>query len=342
MAIVLVITGLILGTVIGAMNVQVTGQRIKETQERQRVIKEALINYIRQNSRLPCPADITAGVTGTNAGEVPADCAASTIAVDSGAARKGTIPWKTLGLNAESAQDAYGRLFTYIVTDEATTRDRNTISGLRGNLLIYPTATDVTANTNRLNPCNGALTICDNLAVVAIISHGANGFGAYSGQGSVISDAGASDDEKANTDHADLKLVDSDFNQQSFDDYVLWLKPSELLQPLTNSGALLDARAFNNIQFERLLAALATTTTIDASGVCYTLSTTLPTLKDAWGNDIVPGVSASQPICGADGTDVPMKSNGMDTSDTNDDQQISPALKVNDLFEYLQHMIGGP
>lgn len=342
MAIVLVITGLILGTVIGAMNVQVTGQRIKETQERQRVIKDALINYIRQNSKLPCPALITladdhasAGIpnctSGTNSIDVPA--------VDS--AFYGAIPWKELGLSPEAVKDAYGRRFTYIVTYAATLSTLN-ISGLTGNLLLYPTATDATANTNRLNPCNGTLSVCDNLAVVAIISHGANGYGAYSNQGSLLSDASASDNEKENSDHANLKLVDGDFNQQSFDDYVLWVKPSELLQPLTNSGAVLDARAFNNIQFERFKTALASAPAT-VSGVCYVLSNPLPTPpNDAWGNAISSSVTQGQLVCGTNNTPLTVQSVGMDASNSGDEQNISPTLTVADLYVYLHNVLGGP
>lgn len=334
MAVVLVIAGLILGTVIGAMNVQVTGQRIKQTQERQQVIKEALINYIRQNSRLPCPADITAGLTGANAGEVPADCATSTIAVSSGAARMGAIPWKTLGLNAESAQDAYGRLFTYIVTDEATTRDRNTISGLRGNLVII-------SQGAQLNPCP-TTTPCDNLGVAVIVSHGPNGHGAFYGAATALPTTNATSEEAENADATNLSFYDDPYTQNGFDDRLTWFKPSDLLQPLIASGAIRDYAGYNNLQFERYIAELGRAVTPIAG--CFT-TTSVPAITDAWGENLEVG-SLPPSICSSGGTSgnpFKLESKGFNrTAGDGDDQKFRETLTEADLFQLLQKLRGTP
>ena len=334
MAVVLVIAGLILGTVIGAMNVQMSGQRIKQTQERQQVIKEALINYIRQNSRLPCPADITAGLTGANAGEVPADCATSTIAVSSGAARKGAVPWKTLGLTAESAQDAYGRLFTYIVTDEATTRDRNTIPGLRGNLAIF--------NAGAQSNVCPSTTPCDNLGVVAIISHGPNGYGAFYGAATALPTTNATAEESENADASNLTFYDDPFTVNGFDDRVTWYKPSDLLQPLIASGAIKDYAGYNNQQFERYISELGRL--VVPAAPCYSTNTT-PAISididDAWGENLE--VSALPATICLSNTSFTLKSKGFNkTAGDADDQKFRETFTQADLFQLIQKLRGSP
>ena len=284
MAVVLVITGLILGTVIGAMNVQITGQRIKQTQERQQVIKEALINFVLQNSRLPCPALNTLPDTDVNAGNESCSPTVNSIDVPSAnSAYFGAVPWKALGIPAESAKDAYGRRFTFVVTGGATSLGPATISSMMGNLSF--------ANENgaAINACS--LTPCDKLGVATIISHGPNGFGGFTGSGSVLANS-ADANELENSSNNNLLFIEGAFTQQGYDDIVLWLKPSELLGGFINSGAVKDFRAVNNERFEQVLVSLATSAVrqVEGCGVgtgndSYELATLPATVQDSGGAD---------------------------------------------------------
>ncbi|WP_372827685.1 hypothetical protein [Polaromonas sp.] len=129
---------------------------------------------------LPCPAN----PAGTAAGSYTAydDAGLETRDATTGkcSTQVGLLPWQTLGLQRRDAFDAYGRPWTYAVTPllaETSGARRSAFCGQASALL------DAGADTQRLGlsaagDSDGATTASEVVAV-ALVSHGANGQGAY-------------------------------------------------------------------------------------------------------------------------------------------------------------------
>lgn len=104
---------------------------MREAQNRQRVrtqlnvIDTALINFVVQNKRLPCPADGTA-IPGAPIGPWPGFetldkatglCGASAVMQ---AQHNGVIPWVNIGLSQDDVTDPWNELITYRVDPQLT------------------------------------------------------------------------------------------------------------------------------------------------------------------------------------------------------------------------------
>lgn len=222
MAVVLMIVGLLLGGLIPTLSAQMEAQHINETRRQMSEIKEALTGFAVINGRLPCPADGAASggselLTGSG---VSAVCTLT----------KGVLPWAALGTNEA---DAWGRRFTYRAT--ASYAD-----GADGTGAACSIATGVsfqlcsTANLNVLSTSGGSNVATSVPAVV--VSHGANGLGAYPGGGGAQIGS-ASGDEAENADDNNT-FVSKDHVQSGFDDLVIWLSPNTLANRMVTAGKL--------------------------------------------------------------------------------------------------------
>jgi prepilin-type N-terminal cleavage/methylation domain-containing protein len=250
-AIVLVIASLILAAGIGISVAVVDNVRAKTTRQNMESIKLGLQSFIARNGRLPCPAveatapsnaayGIEASTPGTCTGTVDLPGATG---ID--AAKRGVVPWKTLGLTLESATDGWSNQFTYMVTVTATGKTFDTVAGMRGSLYVHsaaPVAAGLPGTGNQINACSTTAddNTCNKAAVVIVISHGRNIFGAYTTAGvraPTSSDAG----EAENTD--DDRFVVSAEPSTSFDDLVLPLAPDDFLASLAAQGAIKGERA---------------------------------------------------------------------------------------------------
>ena len=131
---------------------------------------------------------------------------------------------------------------------------------------------------NQINECSSGLTFNPCAAVAVVLSHGKNGFGAYTPGGGQIPTASAGPDELANTDN-DSKFVRKDFSDaagNAFDDVVLALTPSDLLTPLTQNGSLKDYRATLNASFDAFRGAIVAYAVTNRSGSPGTYQYPLP------------------------------------------------------------------
>lgn len=203
MSIVLAIVGLLLAGLLPTLSGQIEQQRVNETRKQMNDIKDALMGYAIVNGRLPYPASASA-VTGTaNAGVTD-----STLAT-------GVIPWVTLGT---SETDAWGRRFTYSATSSFIASNFTLIS--TGSLTIK------TATTGS-NVATGIPAI--------FVSHGTNGWGAYTPQGTQI--LASSDSGEAGNSNANNNFVSHD-PTPSFDDLIVWISPSILFSRMVAAGKL--------------------------------------------------------------------------------------------------------
>src|SRR5689334_11149177 len=101
MAVVLVILGLLLSTLLIPLSAQIDQRNYAETREQLDEIREALIGYGASHGYLPCPA-----VSASNGSE---DRSANTC---TGNKRVGFLPWAELGV---PKLDSWGHLYRYSV-----------------------------------------------------------------------------------------------------------------------------------------------------------------------------------------------------------------------------------
>ena len=230
MAVVLIIVSAISGMLISGFTTFMQHMYGATTHARQVAVKEALIGFLRDNKRLPCPsADISTGnESPLTSGQV---CTSGAPAL---------VPWGTLGIAREMAQDGWGNFFTYAVSNQpASPPDypRNWV------VPAFPGASinDIVVldqNDNRLG------------AVVLIISHGQSGDGAWTENNTRLS-VQPSEVESEKADKA-AKTANSEacprvgtdrvcrtrLRSDVFDDIVYVISKEDLVGPLYKQGAL--------------------------------------------------------------------------------------------------------
>ena len=200
LAVVLVIVGLLLGGLFMPLSAQMNSRNTNDTQKTLNDIRDALLGFAAANGRLPCPALATISDTTAGAGlESPqgGPCANSA----------GVLPWVTLGV---PETDAWGNRFTYRVTLDfaRVANGQNTYSSTAGTCI-----TNNNPPTNPpINPQFAAFALCSqgDMTIVnttvgssspistnipaVVISHGKNGNGAFTSQGTPLSPGGDQDE----------------------------------------------------------------------------------------------------------------------------------------------------
>lgn len=204
MSIVLAIVGLLLAGLLPTLSGQIEQQRVNETRKQMNDIKDALMGYAIVNGRLPYPASASA-VTGTaNAG-----------VSDSSLTTTGVIPWVTLGT---SETDAWGRRFTYSATS----------------LFIASNFTLISTGSMTIKTATTGSNVATGIPAV-FVSHGTNGLGAYTPQGTQI--LASNDSDEADNSNANNNFVSHDFTP-AFDDLIVWISPSILFNRMVSAGKL--------------------------------------------------------------------------------------------------------
>ncbi|MGC2048642.1 MAG: prepilin-type N-terminal cleavage/methylation domain-containing protein [Gallionella sp.] len=232
-AMVLFIVALLLGGLVPTINVQLEQQRTNETRKKISEIKDALIGFAIINGRLPCSADGTRspGQAGYGTERTP-PCTAGTA--------YGVVPWITLGT---SETDGWGNRFTYRVAyDFADTTDGSTgACGATTAGVSFQLCSTIPANPNLLTVQSAAAgTVIASKIPVIIISHGKNGYGAYSplGGSPPLSVPVGNTDEVANTDHISNTVYVSHSQTSGFDDLVDWVPITILDNRMVAAGKL--------------------------------------------------------------------------------------------------------
>ena len=189
LTIVLVIVGLLAVGALKAASALRENAGISETSKRLNTLVMALQTFLMKNNRLPCPADPDID---TKFGDEL--CPSTPL---SGAILRGVIPGRSLGLSSRLL-DAWDRQFTYVVISEAT-RD-NSFTSQRW----PPTFKLSRPIDDQLRQLNQG-----NEGIVVIISHGANGSGAY------LTDGQQADPQGEEAGQFEKKNIDADSNGTS-------------------------------------------------------------------------------------------------------------------------------
>lgn len=212
MAVVLAIVSLLLAGLLPTIASQMEQQKRTETRKQLEEIRNALVGYATSQTppKLPCPA-VPTKATGSNGAGV-SDCSITT----------GVLPWVTLGTNET---DAWNRRFTYSVASTfATAASGITLTSV-GNLSVLNIYTGSCPSTG----CVGS-----NIPAV-IVSHGTDGSGAYTSQGTKITDS--TDPDEADNSNVGNNFV-SHYFTPTYDDLVVWISPNVLFNRLVAAGKL--------------------------------------------------------------------------------------------------------
>jgi prepilin-type N-terminal cleavage/methylation domain-containing protein len=237
LTIVLAIVGLLAVGALKAVSALRENAGISETSKRLDTLVMALQTFLMKHNRLPCPADPNLPDTHLNFGlearEARDDddkekCTLPGIPPAKPQFYRGVIPGRALGLSGGRLLDAWDRQFTYAVVIKATKTDSFTRNR-------WPPTFKLTDELERL--LNEK-----NEGIVVIISHGANGSGAY------LTDGRQTDPQGIETGQLERENFDPDFTfiqapystneRNPFDDKVLVLTEDQIVQPLANQGAL--------------------------------------------------------------------------------------------------------
>lgn len=224
MAVVLVIVGLLLGSVIVPLSAHLDQRHYNETQQQINEIREALYGFAVVNGRLPRPA--TSATDGT---ENPVDC-------PSDAACTGFIPWTTLGVKKT---DAWNKIIRYSATRDYARNGVPFTLTTSGNKKVQ--TRDGAGNISYLIGSAGGCSPC---APAVVFSHGKNNWGT-SEDGTAVADGSATNaDEDVN---AATPTTNSFFSRLpsvnpagggEFDDIVVWISPYILMNRMVSAGKL--------------------------------------------------------------------------------------------------------
>lgn len=238
-SIVLVIVGLLLGSVITGFITLRENSLIEQAQDDLKLIHEALVGYAIQNRRLPCPDDDGPGVA-TFGQEDQANCNAA----GAGSVVLGFLPFQDLGL-AGVAADPWGNAYAYAV--DAGFADLGAVGPTAcagatpnitfgtcdlGNLRIY--------DTGGIAPggCNLPCTIHTERAVAVFYSFGTNGFATASvhEQENLASGGGGPGSDPNDLIYVSRQYANTGPNQ--FDDQIMWIPSTILVGQMVKASQL--------------------------------------------------------------------------------------------------------
>lgn len=110
--VVLFILGVVISMAAVITNALTASQKLSATTTRMTAVDAAIVQYVMQQKRLPCPADGTLLSTDNNAGlETARTGAAGCTTNEAG----GVVPWRSLGLSETDATDGWNHRLTYRV-----------------------------------------------------------------------------------------------------------------------------------------------------------------------------------------------------------------------------------
>lgn len=264
LAVVVLIIGILLTMGLGAMNAVRENTALSATNSKQTAIKEALIGYLRRNSRLPCPDTEPLALTAPDGIENRATAGDPATACSSAF---GILPYVTLGIPRDAAQDGWGNFFSYHVSNlTAVTNTNWTLSA------SFRTGNTGVITVNDRTSDLAAATPISTTVVAVIVSHGPNGFGAYTIGGTRNALAAvATYDERDNT-NADTTYYrrsqttdDASWTTRgAFDDIVMYLTADDLLNPLFKDGTLKPPAAKVSEDFLKFKYALVSYAMVNA------------------------------------------------------------------------------
>jgi prepilin-type N-terminal cleavage/methylation domain-containing protein len=186
MSVVLMIIGVIASSAISVAISNDYNAKSSQTEEKLKQIDAALAGYLAINHRLPCPADGTLAITDANFGVEATNGAAIPICnknFKDGADKiwGGVVPVATLQLPNDFMFDGWGNRIDYIVDFRFTIGDTSASCTAVSSSVCFR---DILDNSPAITVQDANLNTRTDFAVYVLLSHGANGHGAFPKPGS--------------------------------------------------------------------------------------------------------------------------------------------------------------
>ena len=230
----------------GALSVSVGSvhnAKIRTTNERIKEVYKALGNYLIINKRLPCPASLRKIKTvdsdyGVEISGGGSGCADPNIFQSTTNANLfyGMVPVRALGLANEMAEDAFESKLVYIV-DRRFTNLWETVPNFNNSTFSTSPYTAVMTINEKPSGITQAITAD---AIMVIISHGANKYGAFNANASTQNGASTDSDEQGNyvvnpgspasQGTYDNIFTASSSNSDIFDDIVFFKRRNDMVE----------------------------------------------------------------------------------------------------------------
>lgn len=222
LSIVLTIIAVILGGGLAIWIGALQANQVNATVDRMNRIEQALLGYTVANGRIPCPSDLTLTPTTATTGTYYNTTAGADYGLEAGSdaksaigtgtgvcsgtnmtpqanftsasgAAEGGVPTRALRLPDDYMYDAWGHRFRYAV-DPTYTKTSSPLP-VKATCNLTPTPNTSAITVNDASGITGART---TTAAYVLLSHGANGHGAYTSNGVVASSGSTSADELTN------------------------------------------------------------------------------------------------------------------------------------------------
>lgn len=114
--VVLFILGIVVSMAAAITSALMSTQRLSTTTTRMQAVDTAIVQFVMQQKRLPCPADGRIPSGAANAGVERRDAATGTCNVNGpNTEQHGVVPWASLGLGESDATDGWNHRLTYRV-----------------------------------------------------------------------------------------------------------------------------------------------------------------------------------------------------------------------------------
>jgi prepilin-type N-terminal cleavage/methylation domain-containing protein len=233
MAVVLMILGLLLGSLLIPLSAQMDQQKIRVTQQRLEEIKEALIGFAILNGYLPCPALDKNGKAANYANSNGRVCQTYD---DS----DGYLPWLDLGVKG---YDAWGRPFRYRVDGWFSNCDGiyidssnpGSVGATKHQLKITDSKEDTPLILNVPDNPDDNPDYKSNVVAI-VFSCGKNGLpdGNNDADDTLNSNAQCSNEGTANNTKTDY--IQDGYIENQFDDILVWLPKNILINQLAATG----------------------------------------------------------------------------------------------------------
>ena len=206
LAVALAIITLLLAGALIPLAAQIDVRNVGDTRRTMDQIKDAMIGFAQANGRLPCPANggIASGAAGAGT-EVPSVPAGGNTCTNN----FGVVPWATLGV---PETDSWGRRFSYWVSPVFSDAISLNTFGAGCAPVVNPSSSFAlcslgTLTVNTRNESTHAATAVGSVLPAVIISHGKNGFGAFTVSGGARLAVPAGTDEAINATNGSTVFI---------------------------------------------------------------------------------------------------------------------------------------
>jgi len=222
------------------------------TEMRLRQLYDAVGKFLLINKRMPCPARLDLTINDNGYGEEVGNgsgCSDFT-GVYQGVNSNhfyGMIPMKSLGLPLEFSRDEYGSKISFIV-DDRFTRSFQDVPNFANPSFGTVSAYDTAFNIQEKPPSAGKTNSAG--AIMIILSHGKNKFGAFNDNATTQNIAPTDVDELSNAYSAnfDNNFIFKSLNSEIFDDIMIYKTRNQLVEEFSafyliacnNAGSLFD------------------------------------------------------------------------------------------------------